>query len=33
MDDGVDEEEARAARLDGWIIWEAEDWVAPIAPD
>jgi hypothetical protein len=25
MDDGEDEEEARAARLDGWIIWEAEE--------
>jgi hypothetical protein len=33
MDDGVDEEVARAARLDGWIIWEAEDCVAPRAPD
>ena len=23
-DDGTDEEKARAARLDGWIVWEAE---------
>jgi hypothetical protein len=22
MDNGEDEEEARAARMDGWIIWE-----------
>jgi hypothetical protein len=22
MDEGKDEEEARAARMDGWIIWE-----------
>ena len=33
MHDGIDEEEARAARLDGWIIWEAEEWVALGAPD
>jgi hypothetical protein len=33
MDDRVDEEEAWAARLDRWIIWEAKDWVAPRAPD
>jgi hypothetical protein len=33
MGDGVDEEGARAARLDGWIIWGAEDWVAPRASD
>jgi hypothetical protein len=32
MDDGVDEAEARTARLDGWIIWEAVDWVARRAP-
>ena len=30
MDDGIDEEEVRAARLDGRIIWEAEEWVAPV---
>jgi hypothetical protein len=29
MDDGADEEETRAARLDGWIILEAKNWVAP----
>jgi hypothetical protein len=29
MNDGVDEEEAQAARLNGWIIWEVEEWVAP----
>jgi len=23
MDDGIDEEEARAARMDEWIVWEA----------
>jgi hypothetical protein len=33
MDDGVDEEEARAGRLDRWIPWETEEWVAPRAPD
>ena len=25
VEDGTDEEEARAARLDGWIVWEAEE--------
>jgi len=25
---GVDGEEARAARMDGWIVWEAEGEVA-----
>jgi len=25
MDDGVDEDEARTERMDGWIIWEAEE--------
>jgi hypothetical protein len=29
MDDGVDEEEARAARMDGWIVWEAGEGGAP----
>jgi len=24
MADGTDEEEARAERMDGWIVWEAE---------
>jgi len=34
MDDGRDEEEARATRLGNWVIfWEAEEWVAPRAPD
>jgi hypothetical protein len=32
-DDGVDEEEAGGTRLDGWIIWKAEVWVAPRGPD
>jgi len=31
MDDGRDEEEVRAARLDNWVIfWE---WAVPRAPD
>jgi len=25
MDDGVDEDAARAERLDGWIVWETEE--------
>jgi len=25
MADGVDEDEARAERTDGWIVWEAEE--------
>jgi hypothetical protein len=25
VEDGTDEEEARAARLDGWVVWEAEE--------
>jgi hypothetical protein len=25
MDDGEEEEEAQAARLDGWMAWEAEE--------
>jgi hypothetical protein len=33
MEDGVDEEETWAGRLDGWIPWETEDWVVPRAPD
>jgi hypothetical protein len=33
MDDGADEEETRATRLDGWIPWRVEEWVAPRAPD
>jgi hypothetical protein len=33
MKDGVDEEEARAGRLDRWIPWETEEWVVPMAPD
>jgi hypothetical protein len=33
MEDGVDEEEARAGRLDRWIPWETEEWVVPRAPD
>jgi hypothetical protein len=32
MDDGVDEEEARAGKMDRWIPWETE-WVVPRAPD
>jgi len=28
VEDGTDMEEARAARLDGWIAWEAEERVA-----
>jgi len=24
VDNGVDEEESRAARMDSWIVWEAE---------
>jgi len=27
VEDGTDVEEARAARLDGWIVWEAEERV------
>jgi hypothetical protein len=26
MEDGGDVEEARASRMDGWIVWEAEDF-------
>jgi hypothetical protein len=33
MDDGVDEGEARAGRLDGWIPWETQERVVPRAPD
>jgi hypothetical protein len=33
MDDGFDEEETRAARMDGWIVWEAEEERAPRTPD
>jgi hypothetical protein len=33
MEDGVDEEEARAGRLGRWIPWEAEEWVMPRAAD
>jgi hypothetical protein len=25
MADGIDEDEARAARMDEWIMWEAEE--------
>jgi hypothetical protein len=25
MDDGEDEEETRAAKMDGWIIWENKE--------
>ena len=25
MDDGTDEGETRAARLDGWTVWETEE--------
>jgi len=25
MADGVDEDEARAQRMDGWIVWEAKE--------
>jgi hypothetical protein len=28
VDDGVDAEERRAARLNGWKVWEAEEGVA-----
>jgi hypothetical protein len=31
--DGVDEEEIRAKRLDGWIIWEAEEREPPRGPN
>jgi hypothetical protein len=33
MEDGVDEEEARAGRPDRWISWETEKWVVPRALD
>jgi hypothetical protein len=33
MDDGFDEEETRAVRMDGWIVWEAEEERAPRTPD
>jgi len=32
MDDGSDEEEARAAKMDEWIVWEAREQGAPAAP-
>jgi hypothetical protein len=25
VEGGTDEEEAHAAKMDGWIVWEAED--------
>jgi len=28
VEDGTDVEEARAARMDGWIVWEVEERVA-----
>jgi len=28
VEDGMDVREARAARMDGWIVWEAEERVA-----
>jgi hypothetical protein len=30
MADGTDEDSAHAARLDGWIAWEAEERMAPV---
>ena len=33
MEDGTDEEDIRAARLDGWVIWETEECVVPRALD
>ena len=33
MEDEIDEEESRAARLDGWVIWETDEWVVPRALD
>jgi hypothetical protein len=30
--DGTDEDGARAATMDEWIVWEAEERVAPGAP-
>jgi len=32
MDDGRDEEEARAALMDEWVVWEAGEGRAPAAP-
>jgi hypothetical protein len=29
MADGTDEDGARAARMHEWVIWEAEERVAP----
>jgi hypothetical protein len=29
MADGTDEDGARAARMDEWVVWEAEGRVAP----
>jgi hypothetical protein len=29
MEDGGDVEEARASRMDEWIVWEAEEGVSP----
>ena len=33
MADGTDEDGARAAALDEWIVWEAEERVAPTTLD
>ena len=33
MVNGIDEGEAQATRLDGWVIREAEGWVVPRGPD
>jgi hypothetical protein len=32
MDNEEDEEETRAAKMDGWIVWEAEEGRAPRVP-
>jgi hypothetical protein len=29
MTDGTDEDGARAARMDEWVVWEAVEGVAP----
>jgi hypothetical protein len=31
MADGTDEDGARAAKMDEWVVWEAEEGIAPPA--
>jgi len=32
MNDGTDKDETRAARLDGWVIWEVGEWAVSQTP-